>query len=217
MIPTGEMILRLVVSVLLGGAVGYERERDNQPAGLRTHMILMLGACLAMILSLNIGAEYGFDPARLAAQVVAGIGFLGAGAILRLGFNVKGLTTAATLWTMAIVGLAVGYGYYLVSVIATLLILVILVLVNIIEHRYIRTNIVRNITIDAHGGTAQIRATRKAINQLAERTINFSVQRNIKGDRIRVQVMAEVDRGEKMENLVETLSNIEGVRTVKIE
>jgi len=72
------MILRLVVSVLLGAAVGYERERDNQPAGLRTHMILVLGACLAMILSINIGAEHGTDPARLAAQVIAGIGFLGA-------------------------------------------------------------------------------------------------------------------------------------------
>jgi len=217
MIPTEEMILRLVVSVLLGAVVGYERERDNQPAGLRTHMILVLGACLAMILSINIGAEHGSDPARLAAQVIAGIGFLGAGAILRMGFNVKGLTTAATLWTMAIVGMAVGYGYYFVGVAATLLILIILVVVNIIEHRYIRTNIVRNITIDGHGGTAQIRAIRKAINQLAERTINFSVQRNIKGDRIRVRVVAEIDRGEKLEHLVEELSNLEGVRTVKIE
>jgi len=217
MISTGEMILRLVVSVLLGAAVGYERERDNQPAGLRTHMILVLGACLAMILSINIGAEHGTDPARLAAQVIAGIGFLGAGAILRYGFNVKGLTTAATLWTMAIVGMAVGYGYYLISVVTTALMLIILSVVNIIEHRFIRTNVVRTITIESHGGTGQIRTIRKAINQLAERIINFSVQRNIKGDRIRIQVVAELDRNEKLEHLVETLSNLEGVRAVKIE
>lgn len=217
MISTGEMILRLVVSVLLGAAVGYERERDNQPAGLRTHMILVLGACLAMILSINIGAKHGTDPARLAAQVIAGIGFLGAGAILRYGFNVKGLTTAATLWTMAIVGMAVGYGYYLISVVTTALMLIILSVVNIIEHRFIRTNVVRTITIESHGGTGQIRTIRKAINQLAERIINFSVQRNIKGDRIRIQVVAELDRNEKLEHLVETLSNLEGVRAVKIE
>lgn len=217
MISTGEMILRLVVSVLLGAVVGYERERDNQPAGLRTHMILVLGACLAMILSINIGAEHGTDPARLAAQVIAGIGFLGAGAILRYGFNVKGLTTAATLWTMAIVGMAVGYGYYLISVVTTALMLIILSVVNIIEHRFIRTNVVRTITIESHGGTGQIRTIRKAINQLAERIINFSVQRNIKGDRIRIQVVAELDRNEKLEHLVETLSNLEGVRAVKIE
>lgn len=217
MISTGEMILRLVVSVLLGAAVGYERERDNQPAGLRTHMILVLGACLAMILSINIGSEHGTDPARLAAQVIAGIGFLGAGAILRYGFNVKGLTTAATLWTMAIVGMAVGYGYYLISVVTTALMLIILSVVNIIEHRFIRTNVVRTITIESHGGTGQIRTIRKAINQLAERIINFSVQRNIKGDRIRIQVVAELDRNEKLEHLVETLSNLEGVRAVKIE
>ncbi|HAE85577.1 MAG TPA: methyltransferase [Anaerolineaceae bacterium] len=217
MIPTGEMILRLAVSVLLGAAVGYERERDKQPAGLRTHMILVLGACLAMILSINIGAEHGSDPARLAAQVIAGIGFLGAGAILRMGFNVKGLTTAATLWTMAVVGMAVGYGYYLISVVATALMLIILVVVNIIEHRYIRTTILRRITIEGRGGPGQIHNIRKVINHLAENVINFSVQRNIKGDRVRVQVMAEVDRGEKMENLVETLSNIEGVRSIKID
>ena len=217
MIPVGEIVLRLVVSVFLGAAVGYERERDNQPAGLRTHMILVLGACLAMVLSINIGAEHGSDPARMAAQVIAGIGFLGAGAILRYGFNVKGLTTAATLWTMAIVGMAVGYGYYLISVVTTALMLIILSVVNILEHRFIRTNVVRNITVDAHGGTAQIRAIRKAINQLAEHTINFSVQRNVKGDRIRVRVMAELDRGENLEHLVEELSDLEGVRTVKIE
>jgi len=104
---------------------------------------------------------------------------------------------------MAIVGMAVGYGYYLISVVTTALMLIILSVVNIIEHRFIRTNVVRTITIESHGGTGQIRTIRKAINQLAERIINFSVQRNIKGDRIRIQVVAELDRNEKLEHLVE--------------
>ena len=75
MIDVGEMLLRLTVSMVLGGAIGFERERDSQPAGLRTHMILVMGSCLAMILSINIGAENGTDPARMAAQVISGIGF----------------------------------------------------------------------------------------------------------------------------------------------
>ncbi len=217
MIPIQEMLIRLLVSLLLGGAVGFERERDSQPAGLRTHMILVLGACLAMILSINIAAEYGSDPARLAAQVVSGIGFLGAGAILRYGFNVKGLTTASTLWTTAIVGMAVGYGYYIVGAATTALLLIVLTLVNRIEKRFIRTNIIRNFRIDAQGGSGTVRTIRKTISQLVTSVINFTVQKSNKTNHIRIQVIAKIDRGEKMEDLLELLSNIEGVRSIKIE
>ena len=83
-IPLLEIFLRLAAALVAGGIIGYERERDSQPAGLRTHMILALGAALVMILSVNIGIKYGSDPSRLAAQVVSGIGFLGAGAILQV-------------------------------------------------------------------------------------------------------------------------------------
>ncbi|MFZ3071577.1 MAG: MgtC/SapB family protein [Anaerolineaceae bacterium] len=217
MIPTEEIILRLFVSVLLGGLVGYERERDNQPAGLRTHMILALGSCLAMILSVNSGVEHGSDPTRMAAQVISGIGFLGAGAILRFGFNVKGLTTATTLWTIAIMGLAVGYGYYLVSVVTTAFMLVILTLVHLFENRFIRTNVVRIFRIDAQGEPGVIRTIRKTIGQVSDKLVNFSVQKSNKNNRIRVEIVAQINRGENMENLVELLSNIEGVRSIRIE
>lgn len=217
MIPPVEIILRLAVSVLLGGVIGYERERDSQPAGLRTHMILVLGACLAMVLSINIASQYGSDPNRLAAQVISGIGFLGAGAILRYGFNVKGLTTATTLWTMAIVGMAVGYGYYLIGAVTTALMLVILTLINFVENRFIRTNIIRNISVEAHGGAGMVRSIRKTIAQVSPQIINFTAQKSVKSNNVRVRIIAKVDRGEKMEDLVELLSGIEGVRSIKIE
>lgn len=123
-----QIILRVLVGAALGAAVGLERERQDQPAGLRTHMILVIGSTLAMVLSVNLGFLYArpgtpADPARLAAQVISGIGFLGAGAILRYGLTVKGLTTATSLWTMAIVGMTVGAGYYLIGVFATALML----------------------------------------------------------------------------------------------
>ncbi len=112
-----EIFLRLALSCALGSVVGYERESMQKSAGLRTNALVCLGACLVMILSqeMFLGAEgrTNADPARLAAQVVSGIGFLGAGAILKEGANVHGLTTAACLWVVAGIGLAVGAGCYL--------------------------------------------------------------------------------------------------------
>ena len=217
MISIGEMLLRLAVSMLLGGAIGFERERDSQPAGLRTHMILVMGSCLAMILSINIGAENGTDPARLAAQVISGIGFLGAGAILRSGFNVKGLTTATTVWTTAIIGLAVGYGYYWVGAFTTVLVLVVLTLVSIFEKKFIRRNVVRVIKVDAMDVPNIFRSVRKEISRNAVQILSYKTQRSLKSGHVRVEFIARLERNEKIENLMETISKIDGVRNIRIE
>ena len=121
-----EMTLRLLLAAVLGAIIGYQRERAGKTAGVRTHSLICLGSALFTVASI-----YGFgsatDPARVAAGVVAGIGFLGAGAIMhREGGLVAGLTTAATIWTIAGIGLAAGAGLYLVSAVATVLILVVL-------------------------------------------------------------------------------------------
>ena len=134
-IPTlgdGHVVLRLAVAALLGGAIGVERELRDREAGIRTHLLVSLGSALFTIVS-----AYGFheflasgasvvraDPTRIAAQIVTGIGFLGAGAIIRQGLSVRGLTTAATLWVVAAVGLAAGAGYYSAAVISTALVLI---------------------------------------------------------------------------------------------
>jgi len=122
------MILRLLLAAALGAAIGYQRERAGKSAGLRTHILICAGAALFTVVSL-----YGFgtaaDPARVAAGIVAGIGFLGAGAIIRRGEGVvAGLTTAATIWAVAAVGLAAGAGLYLVSAVTTAIILIVLYL-----------------------------------------------------------------------------------------
>jgi putative Mg2+ transporter-C (MgtC) family protein len=123
-----EMILRLLLAAALGAIIGYQRERAKKPAGLRTHVLISLGAALFTVVSI-----YGFgvasDPARVAAGVVVGIGFLGAGAILhREGGIVAGLTTAATIWAVAGIGLAAGAGLYLISAVATALVLTVLLI-----------------------------------------------------------------------------------------
>jgi len=114
------MILKLVLSSVFGGMVGYERELHEHPAGLRTHILVCMGATLITIVSVSFRPPDG-DPGRIAAQIVSGIGFLGAGTILRQGNIVRGLTTAASLWTVAGIGMAVGVGgvFYLLAAVAT--------------------------------------------------------------------------------------------------
>jgi putative Mg2+ transporter-C (MgtC) family protein len=114
-----EMVVRLALGFLAGAIIGFERSSRHQIAGLRTHILIAVGATLLMILSIWLPQEFNSlkngDPGRIAAQVVSGIGFLGAGAIVRLGNNVKGLTTAASLWLIAAVGLAIGAGAYIAA------------------------------------------------------------------------------------------------------
>ena len=132
-------VFKLTLSLLLGCVVGLERKRKGQIAGLRTFALFSMGATLAMILSIYIPQEYmglkNGDPGRVAAQVITGVGFLGAGAIIQMKGSVRGLTTAAGIWMVATIGMAVGVGMYLVSVIATLLIIFILVTLERYEHK----------------------------------------------------------------------------------
>ena len=119
-LSSGEAFLRVAVAAALGGAVGLERELRDREAGFRTHMLVSIGSALFTLVSAygfrdfltNGGSVVRADPTRIAAQIVTGIGFLGAGAIIRQGLSVRGLTTAATLWVVAAIGMAAGTGYY---------------------------------------------------------------------------------------------------------
>lgn len=123
-INDSSIILRLVLALVLGGVIGFERGRSGRPAGLRTHILVCLGAVLAMMTNQYIYEEFGVsDPARMGAQVISGIGFLGAGTILVTGrHQVKGLTTAAGLWATACMGLAIGIGFYKAAIAACVMI-----------------------------------------------------------------------------------------------
>lgn len=116
------IILRLILASILGGLIGLDRESTNRPAGFRTHTLVSIGSALTMLVSIDSG-KYGGDPSRIAAQVVSGIGFLGAGTILRTRTNIEGLTTAASLWVCAGIGLATGSGYYLGAIATTVAVL----------------------------------------------------------------------------------------------
>lgn len=138
-VTTVGSIYKLLLSMVLGAVVGFERKRKGQSAGVRTFSLIAMGATLAMLLSIYVPQEYmglkNGDPGRIAAQVVTGIGFLGAGAIIQMKGSVRGLTTAAGIWMVATIGMAVGVGMYWLSVVATMLILFILVQLEGIERR----------------------------------------------------------------------------------
>ena len=132
----------ILYAAAFGSLVGLERELHGQPAGLRTHMILAVGAALAAMLSISYSQfisnpKLPSDPGRIVAQVVSGVGFLGAGAIMKMGVTVKGLTTASSLWTIAIIGISCGSGYYKLAGFTTVIVLVILTVINYIERFFL--------------------------------------------------------------------------------
>ena len=138
-VTTVSSVFKMFMSLILGCIVGLERKRKGQIAGIRTFALISMGSTLAMILSIYVPQEYmslkNGDPGRIAAQVITGIGFLGAGAIIQMKGSVRGLTTAAGIWMVAIIGMAVGLGLYWLSVFASALILFILVQLERFEHK----------------------------------------------------------------------------------
>jgi putative Mg2+ transporter-C (MgtC) family protein len=173
------LVVRLPIAALLGSIIGADRERLAWAAGLRTHMLVSVGACLFMIVSAFgfadvLGAKnVVLDPSRVAAQVVSGIGFLGAGSILLRGEVVRGLTTAASLWSVAAVGLAVGGGLYIEAVAATVVILIILAGVKPLEERFQQRHKSHEIALEVETGELSIAALDTALGYRARRITKY--------------------------------------------
>lgn len=139
-----DMLLRIVSAIVIGGIIGFERERHNRPAGLRTHILVCLGACVITLLESMMmhrmtglasdGSDISMSIGRVAAQVISGVGFLGAGTIVLSQKRISGLTTAASLWNAACLGLAVGYGFYLLAFVSCVLVLLVLALLSRLIH-----------------------------------------------------------------------------------
>jgi putative Mg2+ transporter-C (MgtC) family protein len=221
MITEQEIILRLGLAALLGMIVGFEREKQNQPAGLRTHTILAIGSCLAMTISINIAMQFqplvpNGDPARLAAQVVSGIGFLGAGAILRYGTSVKGLTTATSLWTIAIVGLAVGAGHYFSGIATTVMLLIILVLLNLLEKKWIRAYDTISITVTSINNSQLMEDLLAMFKRLKKKVLSVSMEKDLAKNQSTVSIVVKTIEDDPMTDIREGIQAISGVTHYKL-
>lgn len=139
MISDGEVVLRLLLAVLLSGLVGLEREAKGRAAGFRTHILVCVGSSLIMLTGIYLFTLYrgaGLDPTRLAAQVVSGIGFLGAGTIIQFRDSIRGLTTAASVWAAAGIGIAIGAGFYVGALATTIIVLLALFVLSTVERQF---------------------------------------------------------------------------------
>lgn len=137
-----QTIIKLVLGIILAGIIGLERSSWSKPAGFRTHVLVGMSAVLVMLAGEYMAQRYNIDPSRIPAQLLSGIGFLGAGTILRDGFNVKGLTTASTLLAVTCIGLCVGAGYYLCAIVATVLVYIILSYSHLISDKVEHYNMI---------------------------------------------------------------------------
>lgn len=211
--PFSSYLVRLVIALLIGGAIGLEREFKGKPAGMRTNMLICIGSCLLMIISIEIArsAARTADPGRIAAQVVTGIGFLGAGTIMRSRFHVVGLTTAATIWALSAIGLAIGAGYLLLSVFVAFLITATLIVIGIIEEKLAtkRSYHLTQVTFERREGV--LKAIVAGFEALKIGREAIEVNRN--GD-VWKATFEYAASHERHHALVEKLQAMEGVRTI---
>jgi putative Mg2+ transporter-C (MgtC) family protein len=206
-------MLRLLVALILGAVVGLERERQERAAGLRTVTMVSLGSCLFTI----VGA-YGFpntDPSRVAAQIVTGIGFLGAGTIFLRKDLVRGLTTAATIWTVAAIGMAAGTSQYIVAVFTTLLILSVLMVLKPIEKRFFKRPSEALVSVVIPRGESEIERVRAALAAIGAFPMSIRIHElNDTDDRLEIDVGLPAHR--TTSDLLRQLRAIEGAKQILI-
>jgi len=179
-------LFRLSLSFIAGAIVGLDREKRMHPAGLRTHTLICMGATMVMLISIFIPQTFvnfqNGDPGRIAAQAVSGIGFLGAGAIIKYGVNVKGLTTAASIWLIATVGLAIGCGLYVTSGICILFILFVLKGLDYLEKRLFSHKSVKNFIVEMRGHAPQIQGFESVMREYKIKVLSTDLSYNIDKD-----------------------------------
>jgi len=207
-----ELLARLLLAAVLGGAIGAERELNDQPAGLRTHMLLTIGACLFTLIS-AYGFGRGTDPSRIAAQIVTGIGFLGGGAIVRHGLTVKGVTTAASIWATASVGVAIGAGSYVLGIGGAVLVVGTLFGLRRADVVLQRWGVSREeYLIEAMTGFDMERLAEVGRR---EKVALRGMERQEDDDAIRITLLVKLPPGYRPARLLDALSQVEGVRQVE--
>lgn len=212
MISNYEMVVRLLLAAFIGGIIGLEREHSRRPAGLRTHMLVTLGSTLIMLISLDVFD--GSDSARLAAQVVSGIGFLGAGTIIRTGGNIIGLTTAAGLWVCAGVGLAIGAGYYFGAIVTMIIVVLILMSTGVLDKTLLKQHH-RTVEISVSHDASVIGEVEELFNKYGVSIKRLSIINefdNVGHTKIRkIRIMSEAENEVDFNKLSKDICRIEGV------
>lgn len=218
MIPWNELglaVLRLGLAMVLGGLIGWQRESAEKPAGFRTHILVCVGATLFTLISAIGFFGTGADPARVASNIVVGIGFLGAGTIFRTGGSVQGLTTAASLWTVAAIGTAVGVGYYTGATVATVIVVSVLTYFKMIEATIPRRGLGHLVLLmaDRPGQLGRIGTALGAVGVNIE---NVEMSSRV-DNRVRLDMSVRIPTRVSRHELTVALGDVEGVEEVRWE
>ncbi|MDR2258561.1 MAG: MgtC/SapB family protein [Treponema sp.] len=217
-----DMLIRLGFGFLAGAIIGFERSSRHQVAGLRTHILIAVGATLLMLLSIWLPQEFNSlkngDPGRIAAQVVSGIGFLGAGAILRLGNNIRGLTTAASLWLIAAVGLAIGAGMYIAAAAAEVISLITLFVLDIFEKRLFPSERNKILELQYKQSSPDTSGTLEVLKSFGIRTQSMDVNQGIgKGKNSRLRLLVSIPDVTDIAKLAKALKSAGEVARIEIK
>ena len=212
-----ETIIKLTLACILGGMIGLERESLNRPAGFRTYTLVCVGSTLAMIVSLDMYFQYyqtvSVDPGRIAAQVVSGIGFLGAGTIMKEGATVRGLTTAAGLWGVACIGLAVGAGMYVPAVVTTALILFVLIYFVKFEEHFTGMRLYKGIVIVTKDEPGQVGRIGSALGDMGVLIKNISLSR-LDNSQLEIELLLNIPQETTVEDVIQRLSGTHGIESI---
>ncbi len=218
----GHLVLQLLLATVLGALVGLEREIHGRPAGLRTHILVCLGAALIIVAFENLKLSLissgddilAMDPARAAAGVITGIGFLGAGTILKGKDHVVGLTTAASIWVVAAIGITTGLGQYFLAITATVLVLFALFVLHRID---IKSEHYGEIFLSGKGGVAFYENSRKQIAQMGFRIKGYHIEAIGKEGDMKVRFLVKYKQAEMGSSIIEHLFKVEGIDAVSWE
>ena len=215
---TYEIIFKLTLACILGGIIGLERESLNRPAGFRTYTLVCMGSALAMVVSLDMYYQYyqtvNADPGRIAAQVVSCIGFLGAGTIMREGSTVRGLTTAAGLWGVACVGLAIGAGMYVPAVVTTVLILFVLIYFVKFEEHFTGMRLYKGIVMVVDDAPGQVGIIGSILGEMGVLIKNISLERLEGENRLEMELLLSVPAEIGIEEVIQKISAAKSTQSI---
>ncbi|HED24923.1 MAG TPA: MgtC/SapB family protein [Firmicutes bacterium] len=219
-----EIALRLLLAVILGGAIGFERESHNRPAGFRTHILVCAGSTLLMLVSAygftgQLGEGFISDPGRIAAGVVTGIGFLGAGTIIQQRGSVRGLTTAATIWVVSGVGLAVGVGFYLGAILTTFFVMLSLLFLRRFERSYFKKRRLKRLLVRAVDQPGLLGRIGSALGDLKVniRKSELGEPENVgkgDGEEINIELLVEAPLDINLQELFQRLYELDGISEI---
>lgn len=221
MLTEWQVFFRLILAGVLSGFIGFEREFHGRAAGFRTHILLCVGSTLIMLTSIHMFDAYAgkvlCDPGRIAAGVVTGIGFLGAGTIMRFKASVRGLTTAASLWVVSGIGLAVGSGMYFAAIMTTAITLIALLVFSRVEHAFIRKDRYRLLVVETRPDVGLLVKVREVLGNYEVEIKDFEMERTADGASAIFRLSLKLAALRDDNNIVADMGSIEGVSSAKWE